>query len=265
MEQHATTSATVSGVGDVLPNVSLPALDGSSYSLAQWRGKKVLLFFWGSWWGCREQLPGWQRFYDAHRDDAFALLSIALENLGAEAARPFVAAAGATFPTLIDEHGLMSDRLGFKVVPNGLLVDERGVIRYAKYGGFSIDEPADVAAVEQFLAGETLDADLGSPPPYVLSPVERELVATKLQLGRLLDAGGQRAEAVATWRSALRFDPENLTIRKQIWLAEHPEKFHPTIDWDWQRGQLQQEREAEIAQGVCGPDGCPIRTDNVTR
>ena len=41
-------------------------------------------------------------------------------------------------------------------------------------------------------------------------------------------------------------------------VAQHPEKFHPTIDWDWQRTQLKQEREAEIAAGICGPDGCPV-------
>jgi hypothetical protein len=41
-------------------------------------------------------------------------------------------------------------------------------------------------------------------------------------------------------------------------MAEHPEKFHPTIDVDWQRGQLTRERADEIAQGICGPDGCPL-------
>jgi hypothetical protein len=30
------------------------------------------------------------------------------------------------------------------------------------------------------------------------------------------------------------------------------------IDFDWQKGQLEQEREDEIAQGICGPDGCPV-------
>ena len=167
-------------------------------------------------------------------------------------------AAGATFPTLVDEHGLLSDLLGFKVVPNGLLVDERGVIRYAKYGGFSIDEPEDVAVVERFLAGEELGANQAGEPPYALGPLAREVVATKLQLGRVLWDAGRTAEAVTAWRSALRYDPENLTIRKQIWLAEHPEKFHPAIDWDWQRTQWQQERAEEIARGICGPDGCPL-------
>ena len=142
------------------------------------------------------------------------------------------------------------------MVPNGLLVDEDGTIRFAKFGGFAIDNADDVAAVERFLAGN----DPGpSPqaPPDALGPLERELVETKLRLGRVLLEAGRREEAVAAWREALRLDPENFTIRKQIWVVEHPEKFYPTIDFDWQQEQLAAERERERAEAECGPDGCP--------
>lgn len=144
------------------------------------------------------------------------------------------------------------------MVPNGVLVDSEGVIRYAKFGGFSIDTAEDVAVVERFVRGE----DPGPSPDqrilYQLGHLERDLIATKLRLGRLLDAHGQRAEAVAEWQAALRLDPENLVIRKQIWAALHPEKFQPTIDWAWQKEQLARERAAEVTAGICGPDGCPI-------
>jgi len=203
-------------------------------------------------------LPGWQRFYEQHADTNFELVSIAMEHTGAEAARPFVAAAGATFPNVVDEHGELSGRLGFKAVPNGVLIDTDGTIRWAKYGGFSIDKPEDVAIVERFLRGEDPGPSPLTEAPYTLSALERALVDTKLRLGRLLDANGQRDAALREWQDALRLDPENLVIRKQIWVARYPEKFHPTIDSDWQRRQLPQEREAEIAAGVCGPDGCPL-------
>jgi hypothetical protein len=153
---------------------------------------------------------------------------------------------------------LTSSLLDFRAVPNGVLVDEEGVIRYAKYGGFSIDKPEDVAAVERFIAGEDPGESPTSEGPYQLSGPERELVLTKLRLGRLLDELGRRDEALQVWTEALHRDPENLVIRKQIWSVKHPEKFHPTIDWEWQREQLKQERDAEIAAGVCGPDGCPV-------
>jgi len=165
---------------------------------------------------------------------------------------------GTTFPTAYDRHGVLSRILGFKVVPNGLLVDDCGTVRWAKFGGFSIDDPDDVATVERFLGGEDPGPSPVTSEPYALGPVERELIQTKLHLGDLLLQTGQRAEALAAWRDALRLDPENFTIRKQIWAAEHPEKFFPTIDFAWQQEQLARERADEIAEGVCGPDGCPL-------
>jgi hypothetical protein len=183
---------------------------------------------------------------------------VAVEHTGPEAARSFVEAAGVTFPTIIDELGVLSRLFGFKVVPNGVLLNEEGMIRWAKFGGFSVDNPDDVAAVERFLAGGDPGPSPAQDVPYALGPLERELVATKLQLGRLLLDSGRTVEAVAAWRDALRLDPQNFTIRKQIWAAEHPEKFFPVIDFAWQQEQLAAEREREIAEGMCGPDGCPL-------
>lgn len=159
---------------------------------------------------------------------------------------------------LADEHGLTSALLDFKAVPNGVLVDMDGTIRYAKYGGFSVDKPEDVATVERFLAGEDPGPSPEKNANYTLGPVEKELVATKLRFGRLLESIGKRDEALTEWQTALHLDPDNLVIRKQIWSVRYPERFHPEIDWAWQKEQLPREREAEIAAGICGPDGCPV-------
>lgn len=185
-------------------------------------------------------------------------MSIAMEHNGADRARPYVEAAKTTFPTLIDEHGVTTRAFGFKAVPNGVLVDATGIVRYTKYGGFSIEKLEDVAAVERFLAGEDPGASPEASVPYQLGNVEQDLVETKLKLGHLLASLGRTNEAVAEWQAALHVDPENLVIRKQIWSALHPEKFHPTIDWAWQKLQIAKEREAEMAAGYCGPDGCPL-------
>lgn len=190
--------------------------------------------------------------------DGFELVGIALEHGGRDAAMPFVDAAAATFPNVADEHGRLSRLFDFKVVPNGVLVDVDGTVRWAKFGGFSIERPDDVQAVEAFLAGRDPGQSPEMPGRYTLGALARDLIETKLRLGRLLYEMGHADEAAVAWREALRLDPENLTIRKQIWVVEHPERFHPTIDWDWQKVQLREERKREIAEGVCGPDGCPV-------
>ncbi len=181
-----------------------------------------------------------------------------MEHTGRADVERLVRDAGVTFPTLVDEHGQTSQRLGFKVVPNGILVDAEGAVRWAKFGGFSIDNADDVATVERFLRGQDVGPSPARQERYALDAVTRDLVETRLRLGRLLLDLGRRDEAIREWQSALYLDPDNFVIRKQIWAARYPEKFHPTIDFDWQKVQLAREREEEIASGVCGPDGCPL-------
>ena len=43
-------------------------------------------------------------------------------------------------------------------------------------------------------------------------------------------------------------------------MLEHPEKFSPTIDFDWQKEILARERAAgaQLRAAGCGPDGCPL-------
>ncbi len=159
---------------------------------------------------------------------------------------------------LVDEEGASSAHFGFKAVPNGVLIDTEGTIRWAKYGGFSIENLDDVDVVRRFFVGETIEPYAQPENPYHLSEEQSQEVERLVQHGHHLARQGQTAEAVELWRQALHMDPENLVIRKQIWAAEFPEKFHPVIDMDWQKDQLQKERAEEGAQGTCGPDGCPL-------
>ena len=43
------TAATRGRTGDKLPDITLPLLSGGDLDFASLRGKKLLLFFWGSW------------------------------------------------------------------------------------------------------------------------------------------------------------------------------------------------------------------------
>lgn len=206
-------------------------------------------------------MPGWQRFIERQRADGldFAFVSIAVETQGAEAARPWVARAGGDLLTVVDSENCLAPLYDYKLIPNGIVLDEEGVIRFRKFGGFNVEDEGDVAAVRRLLRGEVgqIATDAGA-APYTLGATERELVETRMRLGAERFRRGARDAAVAEWRGALRLDPENLTIRKQIWMAEYPERFHPAIDFAWQREQLARERAAEVAAGVCGPDGCPL-------
>jgi tetratricopeptide (TPR) repeat protein len=60
-------------------------------------------------------------------------------------------------------------------------------------------------------------------------------------LGGALYQQGDTEGALHWWKLARERDPANFTVRKQIWRVEHPEKFYPVIDAEWQREQLVKE------------------------
>jgi len=60
--------------------------------------------------------------------------------------------------------------------------------------------------------------------------------------GTTLARLGRAAEAERAWVGALRRDPANFVVRKQIWAHRHPEKFWPEIDGEWQREEMGREQ-----------------------
>ena len=70
---------------------------------------------------------------------------------------------------MVDSRGALSSHFGFQVVPNGYLVDENGVLQFAKHG-FSVDNADDRETVARFRAtGETPDS-VRADPGYEISP-----------------------------------------------------------------------------------------------
>jgi tetratricopeptide (TPR) repeat protein len=59
--------------------------------------------------------------------------------------------------------------------------------------------------------------------------------------GTTLARLGRPTEAERAWVEALRCDPANFVVRKQIWAHRHPEKFWPEIDGEWQREEMARE------------------------
>jgi len=225
----------------------------------------------------------WQQFLQGHPERRnLAFLSVAVD-VNPDRPRPY--ASDKPFPTVVDSAGLLGRMFDFDVVPNGLFVDEQGVLRFIHIGGFDIRRPEVGPQVDALLSTDFSNA---AQPPRLLSQETADVEALRVELvgdpnntglhfalgdallrdGRPADAEAalRRAadldvtdwsvrfalgtaqyqqdrteEALASWRTALALDPPNFTVRKQIWMVEHPEKFYPTIDFGWQKEQLERE------------------------
>ncbi len=199
-------------------------------------------------------MPGWRRFIEENDDSGFEILLIALDHEGPEASRPYAETAGPAIRTVVDSRGLLSNHFGFQVVPNGYLVDENGLLQFAKHG-FSVDSAEDLETVARFRATGETPVSSRADPGYEVDPASTRIIEHLLDQSRLERERGDFSEAARLMRVALRRDPANYTIRKQIWALEHPEKFHPVIDFAWQKEQLLRERNEETDAGWFDKDG----------
>ena len=145
--------------------------------------------------------------------------------------------AGAKFTTVVDETNLLGQLYGFKAIPNGLLIDEQGIVRYQKMGGFDIRRAETAAIVEAWASG----SDLGQPGAEDRTAPGDEHAKANAHFKRGLDlySQGMVQEAMAEWRKGVQLEPDNYVIRKQMWAGQNPERFYAgRIDFDWQREQL---------------------------
>lgn len=196
--------------------------------------------------------------YDQLKGGNFELLSVAVDGQGPEVVKPFV--EGTTFPTLVDEDNRLVNLFGFKIVPNGIFIDEEGTILMIEEG-FKVENPEHVKAVEQLLAKEVETVRFKEKAEKKESPnLQLQLAQTKFKLGMEYAKLNRKEEALKELDDAILLDPDNFTIRKQRWYIRFPEKFSPAIDFEWQQGQLEREKQEEENhrnQGlICGPDGC---------
>ncbi len=67
--------------GKVVSDFSATDLDGKPISLQQYRGKVVLLDFWGVWCGfCINEMPNLKRVYNTYRDQGFDIIGVSLDD-----------------------------------------------------------------------------------------------------------------------------------------------------------------------------------------
>ncbi|WP_139368196.1 thioredoxin family protein [Evansella clarkii] len=206
-------------------------------------------------------MSGWQSFYEKYKNEDFEILSVSVDIQGPEVVKPYV--KDTKFTTVVDSGNEMANYFGFKIVPNGVFVDERGYIRLIKQG-FRIKEKTHYEAVEKLILNEAeivvLDDSYYNPKSGP-SEIERQLSETKFKLGMEYYRNGKKEEALNELDEALMLDTDNFLIRKQRWYIRHPEKFSPMIDTEWQQEQLEKEKqeEADLKNRMdCDPEGCVI-------
>jgi peroxiredoxin len=122
--------------GEEAPAFTLEDLNGAQVSLADYRGRPVLINFWASWCPpCREEMPELQQVYAAQGQDGLAILAVnEITQDNVDDVREFVREEGLTFPILLDKEQAATVAYRVGPLPTSFFVTPEGKIQLVQIG-----------------------------------------------------------------------------------------------------------------------------------
>jgi thiol-disulfide isomerase/thioredoxin len=113
---------------EALPDLQFVNGSGTKVSLANFRGKVVLLNVWATWCApCREEMPGLDKLQTALGSDKFQVVALAVDKSGVEGAKKFLADIKAEkLEPYADPTAKEGTRLKVIGMPTTILIDREG-------------------------------------------------------------------------------------------------------------------------------------------
>jgi tetratricopeptide (TPR) repeat protein len=209
----------------------------------------------------------WQELRTELHPKGLEVVTVALD-VDAEAARSFIEAAHPEHPSLIDQAHVTDELFGFVNVPNGVWIDEQGMIVRPSEAAHPGTNPftesfrkIDVSTVPPDMAEVLIEArkirsdpdayaamlrdwvEHGSASRFALDPDEvvrrsrprgtaEATAAAEFELGQHLHRQGDHEAAIPHWRQAHRLDPDNWTYKRNAWNFEDPGRQGRTDAYD---------------------------------
>jgi len=116
--------------GKTAPAFSLSNLDGKKVSLADYKGRPVLVNFWATWCGpCKVEMPWFEEFRKQYAAQGFEILGLTDDaDAGKETIAKVAGRAGVSYPILLTDGKVQTAYGGLDVLPMSFYVDRKGVI-----------------------------------------------------------------------------------------------------------------------------------------
>lgn len=142
-------------IGQLAPAYRTISLGGDSVSLAQKRGRVVLLNVWATWCHpCRDEIPILQALHERYATRGLDLIGVSVDAHGEEATiRDFAKDFNMTYPLWLDPDERVQSTFLAIGVPATFLIDREGVLRWRHVGPVRASDSTLVRELERALGG----------------------------------------------------------------------------------------------------------------
>jgi thiol-disulfide isomerase/thioredoxin len=156
--RNAATSASAQNAHPDAPAAAFETLDGHTVHLADYRGKVVLLNFWGTWCGaCRSEIPELIDLQNQYESKGFTVLGVAMRDERSSVAsfitQPRFDVGGRkvamNYPVVMGNDGLEATFGGFWGYPDTFIISRDGKVVAKGFG--VIDEDSTSKLIEKLL------------------------------------------------------------------------------------------------------------------
>jgi thiol-disulfide isomerase/thioredoxin len=139
-------------VGTKFPDFNEKDLTSKPLSIANYKGKVVMLDFWATWCGpCRAELPNVLEVYQKHHQDGFEIIGISLDEDRARL-ESFIKEKNMTWPQFFDGQkwkNKLSVKYGVNSIPATYLLDGEGKIIGKNLRGEELEEAVAAALAKK--------------------------------------------------------------------------------------------------------------------
>jgi len=128
--------------GKAAPGFTLTSLDGKKVSLADYKGRPVLVNFWATWCGpCKVEMPWFEELRKQYAAQGFEILGLASDiDVGKDTISKVAHQAGVTYPILLADDKVQTAYGGVDYLPMSFYVDRNGAVVEVTAGLGSKDE-----------------------------------------------------------------------------------------------------------------------------
>ena len=135
-------------------SLALRDLDGKAHTLADYKGKVVLINFWATWCPpCRAEMPSLERLKQRMAGKPFVILAVDMAESDAQI-QAFLKQMNTPkidFTILKDPNGKALKAWKVFVFPTSFVLDGKGQLRYSLLGSTEWDAPNTVKQIETLL------------------------------------------------------------------------------------------------------------------